>query len=64
MKNKMTFDEAYQTIEQIVQEMENDSIPLDELAAKVKTAKELLAFCNDKLRNIEAELQEPASENA
>lgn len=57
MKNNITFDEAYAAIEEIVMQIENESIPLDQLAEKVKKAKELLAFCNEKLKNIEAELK-------
>ena len=52
----MTFDKAFAAIEEIVQEIESETIPLDELAQKVREAKKLLAFCNEKLRNIEAEL--------
>lgn len=58
MSEKITFDKAYAAIEEIVQQIESESIPLDELAEKVKKAKELLAFCNEKLRSIEAELKE------
>ena len=57
MKDKITFDEAYAGIEDIVMQIENESIPLDQLAEKVKQAKELLSFCNEKLKNIEAELK-------
>ena len=57
MKSNITFDEAYTAIEEIVMQIENESIPLDQLAEKVKQAKELLAFCNEKLMHIEAELK-------
>jgi exodeoxyribonuclease VII small subunit len=58
MSEKITFDKAYAGIEEIVQQIENETIPLDQLAEKVKKAKELIAFCNEKLRNIEAELKD------
>ncbi len=58
MPEKITFDKAYAEIEEIVQQIENEAIPLDLLADKVKKAKELIAFCNEKLRNIEAELKD------
>lgn len=58
MGEKITFDMAYAEIEEIVQQIENEAIPLDQLAEKVKRAKELIAFCNEKLRNIEAELKD------
>lgn len=58
MKEQMTFDKAYAEIEEIVGQIENEAIPLDQLAEKVKKAKTLIAFCNEKLRNIEAELKD------
>jgi exodeoxyribonuclease VII small subunit len=57
MKDKISFDTAYAAIEEIVGQIENEAIPLDELAEKVKRAKELIAFCSQKLRDIEAELK-------
>jgi exodeoxyribonuclease VII small subunit len=61
MTDNLNFDTAYEAIEKIVQEIESETIPLDKLAEKVKEAKKLLAFCDEKLRNIEAELTETAS---
>ena len=52
----LTFDTAYTELEKIIRLIESESIPLDELAAKVKEAKELIRFCEDKLRGIETEL--------
>jgi exodeoxyribonuclease VII small subunit len=63
MKDNLTFDKAYAAIEDIVRQIENEAIPLDELADKVKMAKELIAFCNNKLRDIEAEIKSSSSEN-
>ena len=64
MPEKITFDKAYAEIEEIVQQIENEAIPLDLLAERVKKAKELIAFCNDKLRNIEAELKDNGGKEA
>jgi exodeoxyribonuclease VII small subunit len=52
----LTFDTAYTELEKIIKLIETESIPLDELAAKVKEAKELIRFCEEKLRGIENEL--------
>lgn len=64
MKDKVSFDSAYAEIEDIVRQIENEAIPLDELAEKVKTAKELIAFCNRKLRDIEAELKTTSEDSS
>lgn len=55
----LTFDKAYNELEKIIKLIESESIPLDELAAKVKEAKKLIRFCEDKLRSIETELSDP-----
>ena len=52
----LTFDTAYTELEKIIRLIESENIPLDELAEKVKEAKELIRFCENKLRNIETEL--------
>lgn len=56
----LTFDTAYAELEKIIRLIETESIPLDELAAKVKEAKELIRFCEEKLRGIESELNKTA----
>jgi len=55
--NPLTFDEAYSQLEKIVRDIESDSVPLDELAARVKDAKTLISYCEQKLRSIDTELQ-------
>ncbi len=52
----LTFDTAYTELEKIIRLIESENVPLDELAEKVKEAKELIKFCEDKLRGIETEL--------
>lgn len=54
--SQLTFDTAYKELEKIVRLIESENIPLDELAAKVKEAKELIRYCEEKLRGIEKEL--------
>lgn len=56
--NKMTYQEAYDQLTTLVDEIENDQVPLDELPTKIKRAGELIAFCQDRLRAVEIEYQE------
>lgn len=58
MKNKMTFNQAYQELTKLVDEIEDDTIQLDTLAEKIKQATELIKFCEKKLRGIESETNE------
>ena len=44
-------------LETLAREMEAGEVPIDLLAAKLKEAQQLLAFCKDKLTRAEAEVQ-------
>lgn len=52
----MTYEKAYDELETIMQELQEDKISVDALTAKVKRAAELITFCNDMLRSTEAEV--------
>ncbi len=54
----MNFDKAHAQLEKIVREIEDENIPLEELATKIKEAKELITFCEGKLREVEDSLVE------
>ncbi len=58
MKEDLTYNEAYSKLEELVEEIESDTIQLDALATKVKQANELIKFCESKLRTIEKEVGE------
>jgi exodeoxyribonuclease VII small subunit len=60
--NERTFDEAWQELQQLVSDIEDETLPLDALAAKVKAAKQLIRLCEEKLRNIEKDLHDASSE--
>lgn len=52
----MTYESAYEELQQIAGEIESESVSVDVLADKVKRAAELITFCQAKLRNTEAEV--------
>ncbi len=56
MTNKLTFDTAFSELQQLVQQIENDDIKLDTLAAKVDDANLLISFCENRLRNIQEDV--------
>lgn len=56
MKQNLTYSAAYEELENIALEMENESVTIDELAIRVKRAAELIEFCQTKLRNTEKEV--------
>jgi exodeoxyribonuclease VII small subunit len=62
MKTDLTYSEAYAKLEELVAQLEEGNIPLDELSLKVKQANELISICENKLRNIQAEVNETIKE--
>ncbi|MFQ6601937.1 exodeoxyribonuclease VII small subunit [Flavobacterium sp. C3NV] len=56
MEKKLTYEAAKSELTAISKEIENEEISVDELAAKVKRASELIEFCQTKLKNTEAEV--------
>jgi exodeoxyribonuclease VII small subunit len=61
MKTDLTYSDAYAKLEELVGQLEEGNIPLDELSIKVKQANELISICENKLRNIHAEVNEAIS---
>ena len=53
----MKYEEALAQLETIVRKMEQNEYDIDELAAQLKTAQQLIKFCKDKLTKTEEELQ-------
>ena len=58
MKKERTYNAAYAKLEELVIEIESETIQLDTLAEKVAQANELIKFCEAKLRIIEKEVDE------
>ena len=57
MKKGMKYEEAIQELEQIVRQMEEGELDIDTLGEKLKTAKELIKFCKDKLTKTDEEIK-------
>ncbi len=51
-----TYEKAYEELEAIMNDLQEDRISVDELTTKVKRAAELITFCNEMLRSTEAEV--------
>jgi exodeoxyribonuclease VII small subunit len=52
----LSYEEAYKELKQIAIEIENESVSVDVLAARVKRASELITYCQSKLRATEQEV--------
>ena len=52
-----SYEEALNELQVIVQQLQQNEIGVDDLAAKVKRAAALIKYCREKLRTTEDELQ-------
>ena len=55
-KQTQTYESALEELQQVVEALRNEMISIDEITNKVNRAKELINFCKDKLRAVEAEI--------
>ncbi|MBE6255399.1 MAG: exodeoxyribonuclease VII small subunit [Prevotella sp.] len=53
----MTYESAIERLETLAREMESGEVAIDLLAAKLKEAQQLLAFCKDKLTKADEEVK-------
>lgn len=56
MAKKITYKDAFEELNSIAQSLESDNLEIDSLAQKIKRANELVKICKDKLRDIEADV--------
>lgn len=54
---KLTYEAAYAELQQIVQEIQNETVGIDDLTAKIARASELIRFCRERLRMTEEEVK-------
>ena len=54
----MTYQDAYDQLTTLVDEIENDTVPLDELPGKIRLATQLIAFCQQRLRAVDDDYQQ------
>lgn len=47
-----SYDEAYQELQSILEQLRENKISIDDLEPKMKRAKELVNYCQTKLRTI------------
>lgn len=56
-KEKMTYEEAMARLEALVRQIESNETGIDKLAALVKEAQQLAAFCREKLYATDEEIK-------
>ena len=56
-EKELTYEAAMNRLEKLAREMENGDIAIDQVAANLKEAQQLLQFCKDKLTKADEEVQ-------
>jgi exodeoxyribonuclease VII small subunit len=56
-EQKMTYDAAFQELQQILAALQDAQVRVDELSEKVTRANELIRFCRERLRQTEEEIE-------
>jgi exodeoxyribonuclease VII small subunit len=56
METNLSYEEAYAELKNIAAEIEQESVSVDVLAAKVKRASELITLCQSKLKATEQDV--------
>lgn len=62
MQKELTYTAAFDELKEIVDQLENDSISVDELTEKMKRATVLMKICRDKLTKTEEEVNKTIEE--
>jgi exodeoxyribonuclease VII small subunit len=61
--NKLSFEEAMNKLEGIVERLEEGDVPLEEAIAIYKEGMELSKLCHDKLKSVEEQLAQIITED-
>ncbi len=56
-KKKLSYNEAFEQLQQILSKIESGELDVDELTASVKKAAELIKLCKGKLYDTEQEIE-------
>lgn len=62
-EKKLTFEEAMEQLEVIVERLEEGDVPLEEAINIYKNGMELSKLCHDKLKNVEEQLTQILTED-
>lgn len=54
---KKSYDKAYAELQAILEDLQEDSVSIDKLSAKIKKATELISFCKERLREVASEME-------
>lgn len=53
---QLTYESAFAELQQIIRDLQDESVGIDELSTRIARATELISFCRERLRTTEAEI--------
>jgi len=56
-KKELTYKQALEELENILQELENEDVDVDKMSSMVKRAMELIQFCKSKLMKTKEDVE-------
>lgn len=62
MESNITYEQAFEELKQIESDIQNETVSVDVLAAKIKRASELITICQVKLKSTEQEVNKIISQ--
>jgi exodeoxyribonuclease VII small subunit len=62
MESNITYELAFEELKQIESDIQNETVSVDVLAAKIKRASELITICQTKLKSTEQEVNKIISQ--
>ncbi len=63
-KKTESYSEAIDRLEKIVAQIDSNELDIDQLAARIKEANEIIAFCTAKLTKAEGEVEKLLADDA
>ncbi|MCM1373364.1 MAG: exodeoxyribonuclease VII small subunit [Bacteroides sp.] len=60
----MKYEEAIATLETIARQLEQNELPIDRIADRLREAQKLVAFCRSQLVSVDTEIKKIIAEDA
>ena len=57
-EKQISYNEAYEELQSILEDIKERNVDVDKLAAKVKRARELITVCEGRIKKAETEIEE------
>lgn len=59
----MKYEEAIEKLEQLARQLEQNQLPIDQIAPRLREAQQLVTFCKQELLSVDEEIKKILSED-